>query len=338
MDDRVKLPFSSQPLPQASFTLPWMLADSVSHRLPPVYRVESVVRLKGSSGKMLVRVRLFHEQASLAVEYTTRHCDIRLKRDCLVSIRWQGEPVCVDGHVRIGRLVLVEKPQPAVNLFDLVPPGWVKDRELVQRASSLWKALPRGFAHLFNALFWEGRRLYRFLTGPSSIEDHHCQTNGNFRHSVETAETAKLLASLNDFAFLPVVILAGLIHDAGKADEYEYDWGSHRHRLSAQGALFGHRDRLQQWLAAAMAEHRVIIPEAHWLSLIHALTAAKGAAPYLGLREPRSIEAAILSSADRLSGEGELIGRLATPEGGFGKYHKRFRGACFITPPSGLVV
>jgi len=131
---------------------------------------------------------------------------------------------------------------------------------------------------------------------------------------------------------------AGLIHDAGKADEHEYDWGKHCHRWSAQGALVGHRDRIQQWLAAAKAEHRVILPEAYWLSLIHALTATKGAAPYLGLREPKSIEAAILSSADRLSGDAELVGRLATAVGGFGKYHKRFRGGPFVTPEDGLDV
>jgi 3'-5' exoribonuclease len=41
-----------------------------------------------------------------------------------------------------------------------------------------------------------------------------------------------------------------------------------------------------EWIAAARAQHRVIVPEAHYLALLHAITAAKGAPDWLGLREP----------------------------------------------------
>ena len=95
--------------------------------------------------------------------------------------------------------------------------------------------------------------------------------------------------------------------------------------------MIGHRETLQQWIAASMATHRVILPEAHYLGLIHALTAAKGAPAWLGLREPRSIEATILSMADRLSGEEELYQRLAPAEGGFGRYHKQLKYRPFVT-------
>jgi 3'-5' exoribonuclease len=68
----------------------------------------------------------------------------------------------------------------------------------------------------------------------------------------------------------------------------------------------------------------------HCLGLIHALTAAKGAPAHLGLREPRSLEATILSMADRLSGEGELFERMAPTEGGFGQFHKHMKGRPFV--------
>jgi 3'-5' exoribonuclease len=51
---------------------------------------------------------------------------------------------------------------------------------------------------------------------------------------------------------------------------------------------------------------------------------------WLGLREPRSLEATILSMADRLSGEEELYARLASAEGGFGRYHKQLKYRPFV--------
>jgi 3'-5' exoribonuclease len=126
------------------------------------------------------------------------------------------------------------------------------------------------------------------------------------------------------------VVLGGLIHDAGKADDYRFDRIRQCFEMSGCGTLICHRDRVQHWIAAAMAQHRVIIPEAHFLGLVHALTAAKGAPAHLGLREPRSLEATILSMADRLSGEGEMFSRLAPAAGGFGKYHRHLKGRPFV--------
>ncbi|WP_242569259.1 hypothetical protein [Rhodocyclus gracilis] len=128
----------------------------------------------------------------------------------------------------------------------------------------------------------------------------------------------------------PILALGGLIHDAGKADDYRYDPVTRHYRLSARGSLIGHRDTLQQWIAAAMAMHRVNLPETQYLGFIHALTAAKGAPPWLGLREPRSLEATILSMADRLSGEVDLYGQLAPETAGFGRYHPQLRGRAFV--------
>ncbi|MBE7423133.1 MAG: HD domain-containing protein [Zoogloeaceae bacterium] len=316
--------------PASAFPVPSTSGDPVPDKLPPIFRVQSIERHPGAHGDILNRAVLFHEQASLSVEWLTRHADIRLTRGSQVSIRWLGRPASCDGHVRISRLVLLERPEAETNLFDLVPHGWVADRELVARASALWEGLPRGFRHLFNAMFWDSRRFQRYLMGPSSLGHHHSGLNGNLRHCVEVAERALRMAEGQDLANRAILAIGGLVHDAGKADEYRFDHVRRCFSMSDRGALIGHRETLQQWIAAAMASHRVILPEAHYLGLIHALTAAKGAPAWLGLREPRSIEATILSMADRLSGEEELYARLAPAEGGFGRYHKQLRYRPFV--------
>lgn len=322
-DIRMLAPASALPVLSTS-------SDPVPDKLPPIFRVQSIERHPDVHGDILNRAVLFHEQASLSVEWLTRHADIRLTRGSLVSIRWLGRPASCDGHVRITRLVLLERPEAETNLFDLVPHGWVADRELVARASALWEGLPRGFRHLFNAMFWDGRRFQRYLMGPSSLGHHHSGLNGNLRHCVEVAERALRMAEGQELANRAILAIGGLVHDAGKADEYRFDHVRRCFSMSDRGALIGHRETLQQWIAAAMASHRVILPEAHYLGLIHALTAAKGAPAWLGLREPRSIEATILSMADRLSGEEELYARLAPAEGGFGRYHKQLRYRPFV--------
>lgn len=310
--------------------MPRPVVDPVPQKLPHLFRVQSIERLPMPSGQVLTRASLYHDEASLKVEWLSRQPDIRVTQGCLAGIRWQGNPVSIDGHVRISRLVLLERPEPEVDLFRTIPYGWVRDRSLLQRASALWESLPRGFRHLFNALLWDGKRFQRYLMGPSSLENHHNAINGNLRHSVEVAEQAHALARERELVNVPIVVLGGLIHDLGKADDYRFDRIRQRFEMSMEGELVCHRDRLQHWLAAAIACHRVILPREHYLGLVHALTAAKGAPAYLGLREPRSLEATILSMADRLSGEGDLYGRLADPEGGFGKYHRHLRGRPFV--------
>lgn len=65
-----------------------------------------------------------------------------------------------------------------------------------------------------------------------------------------------------------------------------------------------------------MAKNRILMPKSHYLGLVHALTSAKGAPDWVGVRESRSLEAMLLSTADRLSGHQYLVDQLA-PQGGW---------------------
>jgi len=305
--------------------------------LPALYRLTSIERIPTDQG-CCHRATIFHEQAALRVTWTTRHPDVTLSRGCLVSIRWTGLLICKHGEIHVARLSRLDRPLPDANLLATIPTSWVSDRSLVHRASALWERLPRGFQHLFNAIFWDGKRFHRYLTGPSSLSGHHPDRSGNFRHSVEVAEQAIATGVVHQTAFPPVLILGGLLHDAGKADEYRFDAAHHRFSLSERGALIGHKHTVLEWIAAARAQHRVILPDAHYLALIHVLTAARGAPKWLGLREPRSLDATILSMADRLSGEGDLHRQFAPPQEGFGAYHPHLGGRPYVvsqTDPEG---
>jgi hypothetical protein len=107
--------------------------------------------------------QLFHEPANLKVELFSDHVDTRLATGCLVSMRLKRQWLMTDDAVQIERLVLLEIPVSALNLFATIPPGWVRDRGLVARGQALWALLPRHFQHLFNAMFWDGKRFQRFV-------------------------------------------------------------------------------------------------------------------------------------------------------------------------------
>lgn len=302
-------------------TMPRPVLDLVPAKLPHVFRVQSVERYPAGEHHHTTRAVIYHERATLTVEWRAHHVDVKVMAGTLVGIRWLGNPVSTHGAIQISRLVSLDKPEAEVNLFDLVPPAWVKDRELVKRAAALLENLPRGFRHLFNAMFWQAGRFQRFVSGPSSLNGHHNAWNGNLQHSVEVAEQALMQGKGHGTAYPPILALGGLLHDAGKADEYRYDKARRRFELSDRGQLVGHKHTLLEWMAAARAQHRVILPEEHYLALVHALTAVKGASDWLGLRIPRRLEASILARVDGLSGEADLFGRNTPKRPGFGRYH-----------------
>lgn len=99
--------------------------------------------------------------------------------------------------------------------------------------------------------------------------------------------------------FRPLIILGGLLYDAGKAEEYKFDVQSGRFKLSERGLLVGHRITVLEWISMAKTQCRLDMPEPHALALVHLLTAVKGALEGMGLREPQSVEASLIEIASR---------------------------------------
>lgn len=296
---------------------------------PSVFRLESITWKHQEDRTAQGLATLWHHRAHLSVAWTVRQPDLRLKPGVLVGVRWKAFPQSLNGQIQIARLVLLERPIPSLNLFETIPYNWVRDRNLVDQGRTLLEGLPRHFQALFNAIFWEGARFQRYCIGPSSMQGHHAERNGNLRHSLEVARQMRSLCAERDFAHLGVGVLAALLHDAGKADEYRRGMDG-KLTLSDRGRLVGHRWTVLEWIAAARARWNILVPEREHLSLVHALTSSAYAPEWTGLRAPTTPEATLLSLADRLSGSDALMSRCA-PEGeGWGRYHPHLKGRPFM--------
>ena len=302
----------------------------VPDHLPTVFRITLFSHRVLDDKSAECTACLYHEQACLRVVWSCRQPDLRLHEGALVSIRWQGTVTLEKNCVRINRLVPLGRPVASLDIFDTVPLLWVPDRVLVERAAALLKPLPIAFKQLFNSIFWDDQRFHRFLVGLSSLSGHHNRRNGNFKHCVEVAESAASMVPNDALVCRPLLTLACLLHDAGKADEYVFDNSRLRFDMTMRGSLLGHKQTVVEWIAEARGRFQIEMQETHYLALMHALTAVKGAPAWTGLREPASLEASILSMADRLSGQGDLTESMAPESDGFGGYHKHLNGRPFV--------
>ncbi len=294
--------------------------------MPSIFRVTSI-DCQQQECCFLYRAHLFHEQASLTVEWTSNQSDTRIRPFCLVSPRWNLRPASHQGAIQISRLVLLEHPEPEENLFKLVPHGWVKNRELIKRGAALVEKLPKPYRFLFNAIFWNGERFRRYCTGPSSMNAHHNFDNGNLIHSVELATWMRDTFPSREPAKHALAVLVGLLHDGGKADEYQLtpagDW-----KLTDRGKLLGHKVTIIEWIAAAHDRYKQHnLPNEHYMALLHCLTSHAHAPEWLGIRSPRMAEAILLSGLDQASGQLELMERCSTGKLGWGRYHEKLRGS-----------
>lgn len=214
------------------------------------------------------------------------------------------------------------------NVFDRVDRHWVDDTTLIARALLLVAALDEGHRKLFNAIFSDRDRFERFCRMPSSIAGHHAEKNGNLRHTIEVSEEMMRLCRSRSDTCPSLGVLAALLHDAGKADEYIAN-GYGGWKMSERGKLLGHRVTILEWIVAATAKWNILLPEGHYMGLLHLLAAIPNAPDWMGMRQPVMPESFLLSSADRLSGHDDLMEQTVKPEGGFGRYHKHLKAAPF---------
>ena len=297
-------------------------------QMPSIFRLTSLRCTAADNGVYQCTATLFHERAAIRVYWPSSRPEIRIHAGDLVSPRWQIRVASEAGAIHIHHLVLLERPEPTANPFQTVPTGWVPDRELVKRAADLVDELPRPYRHLFNAIFWNSERFRRFCTGPSSVHGHHNGACGNLAHCVDVAELMRGLCRTRARAHSDLGILLGLLHDAGKADEYRLGPGG-QWAMSDRGRLLGHRETVGEWVSAALARHPGLVSERQQLALLHCLKASSNAPEWLGIRRPAMVEALLLSLADRLSGESELMERCAPQREGWGRFHEHLRGRPF---------
>ena len=255
------------------------------------YRLTSLMRLPGKSGRGVYNeATLYHAGEALLIAWTSPTVDSRLRRGDIVTVR-EGRARALRPEVLpVLRITRVDQPVAAVNPFALVPPSWLDDRTIAQRATALWEQMERPLQHLLNAVLWDGARFYRYVTGPVSTADYPAPPGGNFRRAVALAEEALLLANGLPNVARGVLIAAALLHDAGKADDFRLAPDGCGLTLSERGRWIGYQNTILEWLAVART--KAIVPDAVYLLLIHVLVSLRRPP-----ESPQAIETAILNVA-----------------------------------------
>ena len=291
---------------------------------PSVFRIDRIdCKPEGAGFRMTAS--LYHTTYGLEATWTSDKALDPIYRPGLLASPKGFPDYCRPNalnHIRF--LQLVDSTACVGNLFATVSASWVSDRNLVDRARALWEALPDDFQELFNTLFLNAARFQAFCQGPSSKGGHHSTLNGNLRHSIEVAEAVQRDLHLFSTADAGIAIMAALLHDAGKAAEYVKRPGGID--LSERGRLLGHKITIAEWVAVARSKMSREIPETHYLSLMHALTATPDAKDWSGLRPRVTPESELLALADCGSGKADLHKRCGSEKGGWGKAHSAPQG------------
>ena len=272
------------------------------------------------------------------VTWWTSDDPVALQSGQLVHCDWLNRLEFDNGALVVLGLSLAAAVDPQVNLIDTAPAYWLPPVTgpgscVVQSFRQLWGQLSPPMRAWFNALFWhQPGRWERFLKGPASIGFHHARKHGLFTHSVDCAMRSLRAAQGDELVNVDVLLMASLLHDLGKADEYVLSKYFNACKLSERGALIGHRLSTLEWMAAALGTVQVqdAPDEAKVMAVYHAINACH-AQDWVGLRPPRTPEAFYLASADALSGNCDLIKALAKPGCRQGRSHKAFRGAAWVT-------
>lgn len=298
-------------------------AEMLSRKL---FRVLEIEREKLDSIRFLNEALIGCTEATLRVSWMDSGFVGRVHHGQIVSPRFGKVVASENGCTSINRLAVYERPDAHANLFELVTHAWVKDRDLVNRAAALLAELPESHRLLFNAIFWGSDRFERFCRQPSSMIGHHSEPNGNLRHTVEVAEEMRELCRTRSYANQALGVLAALLHDAGKADEYVSN-GKGGWDMSDRGKLLGHKVSAVEWIVQAITRWNIKFPPGHYESLLHIMTAVPHAPDWMGLRQPVTPESMLLSMADRLSGHDDLMAQTVNTGGGFGRFHKHLKAA-----------
>lgn len=217
--------------------------------------------------------------------------------------------------------LLSTPPQGSISIFKLNLDTLVKDEQLIIRAHKICNQLNSPYRLLLNAVLWDYGRLQAFVTAPSSLAGHHAEANGNLRHTIEVVEQVIQFCSTRTYINRDLAILTALLHDAGKAVEYQTKYDGSL-KLSDRGRLLGHKFTAIEWVIEAVAKYDIQLPNNDYMLLLHNLSAVANAPFWMGLRNPATPEARFLSFADQISGFDDLAQQTNKRQSGWGNYHE----------------
>ena len=298
---------------------PFELTPALQAPLPRVYRLNYLACDQLDVDWFRFAGLIYTDQACFRIRWSANSAKTDLAKGDWVSPKWITTPTRREGTYSVSGLTPIRSSDATVNLFHLVPGWWVQDESLVKAAAVLIDNLPVSYRALFNEVLWSNGRFGRYCTVPSSMKGHHNGLNGNLRHSVQMAQMVPQLGEYTHMSNPDLLVLACLLHDCGKADEYCMDTYK-QWRLTDRGRLLGHGVTIVEWVAQARANTSTKMPEKEYQALVHILTCSRSAPAWLGIRKPAFLEADLLSILDHISGADDLMDR-NSPESGWGSYH-----------------
>ncbi len=241
--------------------------------------------------------------------------------------RFVNQPIFAEGTFDFyngARIVMLRrirrvKPSDHVSWLYLAKPEWVYNDDSMFAFIEIYEALSTPYQRLFDEIFRDDGILSRFLSAQGSLTGHHSYAGGLIDHSVDTARiVGQELASGRTSCDADTALMAALLHDLGKALEYESTTlanGVRAVALSTRGILIGHKlsgmDLIMQAaarlrdMATKSTEAVPLLTDDQLAALVHAVTASP-APDYVGIRSPITPEANLVSAADRMSSDTHL--------------------------------
>ncbi|MDS1030155.1 HD domain-containing protein [Bacillota bacterium LX-D] len=156
-----------------------------------------------------------------------------------------------------------------------------------------------------------------FAICPAAISHHHNYLGGLLEHSLEVTAMAYKIAS-ETTCNLDLVITGSLLHDVGKIEEYS--WQGTSIKMTERGMLLGHVVLGIMYLNPKILDNKELSHELG-SQLLHIIGAHMGKLEWGAIKEPMTVEAQIVHTADLASSE---LHKFKSAKG------KRVKGASFI--------
>ena len=181
----------------------------------------------------------------------------------------------------------------------------IRSASLCEFLSEVFRFLNPEDRALYLEIMVQGNRFTKFLNYAASTRSHHNCEHGLLVHTAETVANVLLNAmatkpeernSKKPPFDLSLTLLAALLHDAAKVDEY-YRLAPDVYSSNLNCELLGHEQTMLKWIAVACAVSGCY-PAERELKLQHAICAVKKQHDQSGARKRKTPESFVLHEAD----------------------------------------
>ncbi len=188
------------------------------------------------------------------------------------------------------------KPWQAPDMSLFLPSSSRPREEMIAELQTLIAGLQAPWDRLVGHVLLTGDFLNDFASAPAARMMHHAYVGGLLEHTLSMATLAVIMAEHYPYVNKDLLLAGVLLHDAGKAQEYEVNAGF---SFSDDGRLVGHILRAVVMVEKAAAELDDI-PPAELRQLVHLIASHHGTHEWGSPVVPKTLEAILLHQIDLL--------------------------------------